>query len=706
MAANVLLTGNGLSVTLVSAMDTDRFCPSCFCKFPASERVCPVDGTTLVSLVDSDLTGQVLDKRYHVVERIGSGGMGVVYKADQKLIGRKLALKVLRRDIVASEVSVKRFLTEARATASLRSPRTITFHDFGVTDDGLLYYTMELLEGRPLSKIIKEDGPFDFRRAAILVGQVCESLEEAHAKGILHRDLKPDNLFVVREGGVEAIKVMDFGIAKVLNDPQSQSITQTGSLCGTPQYVSPEQATGRPASSASDMYSLGVVFFEMLAGRPPFRGPGITAVLLEHVQKAPPSVSEVNPSVSIPESLERFLERALSKEPSTRYRSASEFKRCLKTALQGSARLDGTASAISVPEDQSGEVAPANTQPFEQQKSVHTASRFPMLEESQANSSVPSLAVGSDEVDRSNRWHRKALTPHSRQLAMATTGQSLSDIFVKAGNRYLKWVLGLAVGLIVVGLGGYGFYRLITDPPEESRVMDTPGRLAKSPSEESPLGHEAHPGSNDSESVPNETARPWSYPDISEVDHGVTKRSAEERCFSPGDIRLQEPETAVSMPSGSAKQEDGEPAPDGSESPVAVDEVPAYLSHTATLDVQVEVEKVADGTVPKSIEIASIPKEFEVVVAGKTRGMTPMVLEVSSDGPLPEIVLRRSGFSELVHQLTLEDGDRVELRPRKLPGRSSGRHHGKSGKSRKTGASDSGESKQEKKGEEKGYFRL
>lgn len=218
----------------------EKYCPKCFSPFTDDAGKCPEDGTPLVSMADRDLVGENLDERYSVISRVGKGGMGIVYKAEQSLIGRIVALKVLRREVVQDVTAVKRFLNEAKAIADLKSPNTITLYDFGVTSDGLLYYTMELLEGRPVSGILKADGPLGHRKAADYILQACDSLEEAHDNNILHRDLKPDNLFVSKRKSGDHVTVLDFGIAKLVGDTSMETITEAGAICGTPGYFAPE----------------------------------------------------------------------------------------------------------------------------------------------------------------------------------------------------------------------------------------------------------------------------------------------------------------------------------------------------------------------------------------------------------------------------------------------------------------------------------
>jgi serine/threonine protein kinase len=312
----------------------EKYCPKCFKKYPSDVERCPVDESNLVSTRDRDLTGQTLDNRYKVLGVVGRGGMGVVYRAEQEIIKREVALKVLIRDVVRDETSVKRFLNEARIIASLESNHTITLYDFGVTSDGLLYYTMELLDGKPLSHIIRDEGPLDFARASELVLQTCQSLEEAHKKGVLHRDIKPENLFVLNREEGERVKVLDFGIAKLIGDASIEAITKTGMVCGTPQYLSPEQVVGNPAVPASDLYSLGIVLYECLAGEPPFLGQTPMKLLMKHLNEKPVPVGIKNADVDVPESLNRFLETALEKKPEARFQNVPEFRSALIQAME------------------------------------------------------------------------------------------------------------------------------------------------------------------------------------------------------------------------------------------------------------------------------------------------------------------------------------------------------------------------------------
>ena len=309
-----------------------KFCSKCMEEYDQGGNHCPTCGGPLMPIKEDSLVGRTIDDRYTITELVGKGGMGVVYRARQRYLEREVALKVLRRDILDQEGSVKRFMLEARAASGLASPHTVTVHDFGVTDDGLLYFTMELLQGHPLNQLITEEGPLQYGRAVDIAVQVCRSLAEAHDRQIWHRDMKPENIFITRtpEGREHAI-VLDFGIAKLAG--MSEKLTATGIVCGTPAYLSPEQAQSKDLDHRSDLYSLGVVLYEMLAGKPPFSADTPVKVLMSHIGDPPPPVEKVNPAVEIPTGLARVLGCVLSKMPEERPASAEEFAQTLQASI-------------------------------------------------------------------------------------------------------------------------------------------------------------------------------------------------------------------------------------------------------------------------------------------------------------------------------------------------------------------------------------
>ena len=309
-----------------------QFCASCEKEMEADGHSCPECGLRLAKLGEETLVGQTLDDRYEVLEELGRGGMGVVYRVRQKYLDRDLALKVLRRSLLDDPNNAKRFLLEARAASSLSSPHTVTVYDFGVSDDGRLYFTMELLEGETVGDLLQRQGPLEYTTAVALVMQACSSLAEAHERGIWHRDLKPDNMFLTREpGGDLHLKILDFGLARLEGTPQVE--TTAGVVRGTAFYLSPEQALSGRIDGRSDIYSLGVTLYEMLAGEPPFTGETPVGICNNHLTRSPPDISEKNPGVNVPVALADTVMQALKKSPGERPQTVQEFAEALAASV-------------------------------------------------------------------------------------------------------------------------------------------------------------------------------------------------------------------------------------------------------------------------------------------------------------------------------------------------------------------------------------
>ena len=279
----------------------------------------------------------VLNGRYQLLERIGSGGMSIVYKAQDRALGRIVAIKVLHEGMTSDAGFLRRFQQEAHSAANLTHPNVVTVHDIG-NDRNRHYIVMEYVNGRTLKQIIRshsKNGRFmPIDRVLNLAIQLCGGLGYAHRANLAHCDVKPQNILVTRD---DRVKIADFGIARAISEASQQY--QDSQVWGTPQYFSPEQAAGKPATPASDVYAIGVILFEMLSGRLPFTAESQTALALKHLQEPPPSVTIYNPAV--PQQLELIVDKLLSKEATARYRTAGQLGRILKAYRQSSLQDTG-----------------------------------------------------------------------------------------------------------------------------------------------------------------------------------------------------------------------------------------------------------------------------------------------------------------------------------------------------------------------------
>lgn len=304
-------------------------CPECG-QIQAEPGFCRGDGTPVLDTATDPLLGQMVGS-YRLTRQIGAGGMGTVYKGVHPSIGSRVAVKVLSGDGLSDTSNVERFFAEARAVNVIRHENIVNVLDLAWLPGGRPYIVMEFLDGAPLSALIRQRQRLPLGALVRLIGEVLDALGAAHSKGIVHRDLKPDNVFVTPGGHA---KVLDFGIAKLrpdLNVGQGATPTRTGSILGTPYYMSPEQALGRSVDARSDIYSTGVMLFEGATGRLPFQGEALFDILKQHIQDRPPSARTLRPD--IPPAMEAALFKALEKDPALRFQSAAEFGSMLAQIL-------------------------------------------------------------------------------------------------------------------------------------------------------------------------------------------------------------------------------------------------------------------------------------------------------------------------------------------------------------------------------------
>jgi serine/threonine protein kinase len=285
------------------------------------------------------LVGRTLDSKYELVAPLGEGGMGTVYRARRLHIGDEVAVKVLHRRFLPDAGAIERFRREARSAALLTHPNVVTIHDFADArpDGSPAYIVMELVKGVSLRGLLKREGRLGERRAVELMGDICAGVGVGHKQGVVHRDLKPDNVIIAppaAEGGREVAKVVDFGIAKLRDATGSLDLTQTGALLGTPLYMAPEQCRGERAGPSTDVYALGAMLYEMLTGEPPFRASTLPAMISKHLDEEPPPFP---PELTLSPALEGVYLRSLAKNPAARQTDANVFYRELRAALSESA---------------------------------------------------------------------------------------------------------------------------------------------------------------------------------------------------------------------------------------------------------------------------------------------------------------------------------------------------------------------------------
>ncbi len=392
----------------------------------------------------ADIVGQVLDGRYAVRSLIGEGGMGRVYEAEHVEIGKRVAIKVLHPAYSRTPEVVQRFRREARAASKIGHPNIVDVTDSGTTSDGSVYFVMEFLEGVELATVIERDGALDTVRALNIATQICRALAAAHNAGIIHRDLKPENIFlIVREGTTDFVKVLDFGIAKSaeLEEHRKERLTHPGMAMGTPEYMAPEQAAGRPADARSDVYALAAILYEMVTGVAPYTGDNFMEILTKKatLEPVPPRLLRID----LPESVERVILRALGRDPAHRPPSMEAFEYELTKCLAGRgvavAKMLGMPvdpalmlgdSVISGPTPQPVLISPMLASPTPNPSSVVT----PPPSERSARLGIEGLAaLGADNEDLSEPT---AVVLHNQRSIRMGLFYFISTLLIAGGTTW------------------------------------------------------------------------------------------------------------------------------------------------------------------------------------------------------------------------------------------------------------------------------
>ncbi len=392
-------------------MSDQKICPTCGTEYPLSERFCPRDGTALRSAnVQADLLGQVVADRYHILKKLGEGGMGTVYLAEHVKMGRKSALKVMNPGMNTDPDAIARFNREASNASRLSHPNICGIYDFGETPDGLIYLAMEFIEGTSLTSLVEKGGSLPAPRAASIVHQTADALQVAHDAGIVHRDLKPDNIMVAKNrDGSDLVKVVDFGIAKA-SSSDAQKVTKTGMVVGTPEYMSPEQLAGDKLDGRSDIYSLALVAFNCLTGALPFAAETQQEAMIMRLTDRPRTLAEVAPEKPWPEALQTTLDKALARDTADRYSSAAQFGRDFaaaiadmpltqaidaKTSVIGAVNAGGATAKVQVPSTRVAAGRPSEkTAQMEAPPGAKKAAPARAAESAPEKKSVVPLAIG------------------------------------------------------------------------------------------------------------------------------------------------------------------------------------------------------------------------------------------------------------------------------------------------------------------------
>ncbi len=546
-----------------------RICPRCRHRYEDDASFCPKDGAQLVEVSDHYI-GQTFLDQFEIREVWGCGSMGTVYKAWQKNMEREVAIKVLRKDLVDDPRLIKRFHREAKASARLSHPNIITVHLVGETDDGVPFLAMEFLQGQSLDDLCLAAGPLPNVRAINITRQILAALAEAHGQNIVHRDLKPENILLIdKKQAPDFVKVLDFGIAKILHADEESLLTQTGAIFGTPYYLAPEQAAGSDIDHRCDLYALGVILFRMLTGQLPFQGHSSIAVLVKHLKEPPPRPQTIIPSIT--DSLDYIVLKALEKSQETRWQTAEEMGEALNLALS---TLSTKSYSIVSPMDPTTRAShPSSENVFlAQTLSDHlTPEKWPPAEPKVAEPKVPQTisivqvessdapreSAPSDDVDYS--FSDKPEDTHEINLADPADMSDLNDSimlpdFLRRRRLILRFFIigGALLGVVILSAILYARWNKISNnlfhlSPHPSMA---PSPRSASSSQSMDMGIEQLLVAQNPEPRPKPSPRQANRHKINQPHQSRPKATLAKAIFP--DAAVMQPDTAVPVPDTSS----------------------------------------------------------------------------------------------------------------------------------------------------------
>ena len=480
-----------------------KTCTTCGAEWPDDTKFCPSDGSALkvAGGGEANLVGGVLQS-YHIIKKLGEGGMGAVYLGEHVKMGRKSAIKVMTQSLANDTDAIARFNREAANAASINHVNVCAIYDFGETTEGTIFLAMEYIEGEALTDLIKREGPLDLERAGTILAQTGDALQAAHELGIVHRDLKPDNIMIAKaRDGSDLVKVVDFGIAKAMGGEEGQNVTRTGLVVGTPEYMSPEQLSGDKLDGRSDVYSLALVFFRMITGTLPFKADSAQEVMIKRLTDDPVRLNEALEGANFSPKLQLVMDRAMERMPSDRYPSADEFAREASTSI-----ADAPTTTSPQPIDTQGatqllDTGPSDPDVTEELKKTRLSeapATIAMSDITDADVTTASSSIAGDG-DVSDRTTPD--TPKPRQLP-DVGAQKKKTPFVAIAASVV--VIGIGGGVAAVAFGGGGDSNLDNDstqvalgtPPDSGEGIDT---LGSGEAVATPGGEQGQVGATDSD---------------------------------------------------------------------------------------------------------------------------------------------------------------------------------------------------------------